>query len=60
MDNQEDVPEGQVRYWCAACQEGFLGFAGETPTQCPNGHRADDPEFAAILSDSSAAVEVEA
>ena len=44
-DHQEDVPEGQVRYWCDGCMESFLGFAGQEPEQCPNGHRVDDPEL---------------
>jgi hypothetical protein len=44
-DNQEDVPEGQVRYWCDACMASFLGFADAEPSQCPNGHRIDDPEL---------------
>ena len=47
MDNQEDVPEGQVRFWCDACMASFLGFADAAPSQCPQGHRIDDPEFAA-------------
>jgi hypothetical protein len=45
MDNQADVPEGQVRYWCDACMDMFLGFAGQKPEQCPNGHRIDDSEL---------------
>ena len=44
-DNQEDVPEGQARYWCDGCMESFLAF--EEPTQCPNGHRINDPELTA-------------
>jgi hypothetical protein len=42
-ENQDDVPEGQARYWCDGCMESFLAF--EEPTQCPNGHRLDDPEL---------------
>ena len=45
LDNQEDVAEGQVRYWCDGCMAPFLGFAGQEPEQCPNGHRMDDPEL---------------
>ncbi len=46
-EHQEEVPEGQARWWCDACMESFLVFAGEEPTQCPNGHRVDDPELTA-------------
>lgn len=42
-ENQEDLPEGQARYWCHACMGSFLAF--EEPTQCPEGHRIDDPEL---------------
>jgi len=57
LDNQEDVPEGQVRYWCDACMDAFLGFAGQEPEQCPNGHRIDDPELngAAVEGEKGAA-----
>jgi len=56
-ENQDDVPEGQVRYWCAGCLDVFLGFAGEAPQQCPNGHRIDDPEMTAAPSTEEAATE---
>jgi hypothetical protein len=57
LDNQEDVPEGQVRYWCDACMDAFLGFAGQEPNQCPTGHRIDDPELngAAVEGEKGAA-----
>ena len=38
FEHQEDVPEGQVRYWCDACMKSFLGLAGAEPEQCPEGH----------------------
>ncbi len=38
LPNQRGVPEGQVRYYCAACQEGFLVDAGTEPDLCPEGH----------------------
>ena len=46
-EHQEDVPEGQARWWCDACMDSFFVFTGEEPTQCPNGHRIDDPELTA-------------
>ena len=60
-DNQEDVPEGQVRYWCDACMASFLGFQDTQPEQCPNGHRIDDPELTSRTGlPEGAAVETEA
>ena len=56
-ENQEDVPEGQVRYWCGACLDLFLGFADVAPEQCPAGHRIDDPELTApagVTADAAA------
>jgi hypothetical protein len=52
LENQDDVPEGQARYWCNACMESFLTF--EEPTQCPNGHRVDDPELTATADAAEA------
>jgi hypothetical protein len=45
--NQEDLAEGEVRYWCLASQDAFTGFGTEIPTSCPQGHSADDPELTA-------------
>lgn len=45
--DQEGLGEGEVRWWCSACLDSFVVFGNEEPTQCPNGHRADDPELAA-------------
>ena len=42
-DNQEDLSEGESRWWCDGCMESFMAF--EEPKQCPNGHQADDPEL---------------
>ncbi|MGD9712713.1 MAG: hypothetical protein AB7V46_11665 [Thermomicrobiales bacterium] len=53
-ENQDDVPEGQARFWCDGCMESFLAF--EEPTQCPSGHRTDDPE----LNTGAVPVEAEA
>ncbi len=44
-ENQTDLPEGQVRWLCDACIKPFLVPAGEQPTECPNGHRIDDPDL---------------
>ena len=52
-EHQEDVPEGQVRYWCDACMKSFLGFAGAEPEQCPEGHRIDDPELTGAANEAS-------
>ncbi len=56
-ENQEDVPEGQGRWWCDACMESFLVFAGKEPTQCPNGHHVDDPELTATTAAGAVAIE---
>jgi hypothetical protein len=45
--NQEDLAEGEVRYWCMACQDAFTGFGSETPERCPQGHSSDDTELTA-------------
>ena len=55
--NQEDVPEGQVRWWCYGCLESFLGFTDQ-PSQCPNGHRIDDPELASAASADAVAADL--
>jgi RAMA domain-containing protein len=45
MDEQpSDLEEGQIAWWCAACQARFIAGT-ETPEVCPEGHRADDPEL---------------
>ncbi len=55
-ENQEDLTEGEVRWLCDACIKPFIMPAGEEPTECPNGHRIDDPD----LNTGAAAVEGEA
>ena len=52
-EHQEDIPEGQVRYWCDACMKSFLGFAGAEPDQCPEGHRIDDPELTGTVNEAA-------
>ena len=42
--NQQGLEEGQVRYWCSACQKSFVVEDGQEPEACPEGHRNDDPE----------------
>jgi hypothetical protein len=42
VDDQTDAPEGQVRYWCSACMDGFTAPAGVEPLACPKGH-ANEP-----------------
>ncbi len=56
-EHQEDLPEGQVRWWCDACMDSFFVFAGEEPTQCPNGHRIDDPELTAPNAAGAVAIQ---
>ena len=57
MEEQpSDLEEGQVAYWCAACQRSFVAGA-ETPEVCPEGHRADDPELTSAPSPEAVAAE---
>ena len=42
--NQQGLEEGQVRYWCSACQKSFVVEDGQEPEACPEGHRNDDSE----------------
>jgi hypothetical protein len=42
--NQQNLKEGEVRWFCAACMKGFVGTS-EQPQVCPEGHRIDDPEL---------------
>jgi hypothetical protein len=44
-ENQDDLTQGEVRWVCDACIKSFLMPAGEEPTECPNGHRVDDPDL---------------
>jgi len=44
LPNQQGLEEGQVRYWCSACQKSFLVEDGQEPEACPEGHSAQDPE----------------
>ncbi len=37
LPNQKGAPEGQTRWYCRACKQGFLVPSGETPTACPTG-----------------------
>ena len=38
MEDQVGAPEGQVRYFCTACMDGFTAPEGIAPVGCPNGH----------------------
>ena len=42
---QVNMPAGRVHYFCSACMKGFDVDGDETPEQCPEGHRNDDPEL---------------
>jgi hypothetical protein len=50
LPNQQGLQEGQVRYWCSACQKSFVVADGQEPEACPEGHRNDDAEPAATAS----------
>ena len=39
MEDQTGASEGQVRYFCTACMEGFTAPKGVEPLACPNGHQ---------------------
>lgn len=47
MDDQTDAPEGQVRFWCSACMDGFTAPAGVVPLACPEGHPNEPVALAA-------------
>jgi hypothetical protein len=47
MPDQSGVPEGMARFWCNACMDSFEAEDGKLPEKCPQGHKADDPEFTA-------------
>ncbi len=47
MPNQKGLEEGQVRYWCSACQKSFVVEGEQEPEACPEGHRNDEEEPAA-------------
>jgi hypothetical protein len=39
LKDQKEAPEGQVRYWCSACMDGFTAPEGVEPLACANGHK---------------------
>ena len=41
LDDQADVPEGSVRYFCSGCMAGFNVDDGTEPVTCPEGHSAE-------------------
>jgi hypothetical protein len=43
LPNQRGTPEGQAKWYCTACADGFLLATGETPSACPKGHSEADP-----------------
>ncbi len=36
--NQNGIPDGHVRWFCSACQKGFLVEGATIPDTCPAGH----------------------
>lgn len=50
---QDSCAEGEVAWFCSACQAGFCKPKGETPEDCPQGHpreTTDDLASAAVES----------
>jgi hypothetical protein len=47
MADQTGVAEGMARFWCNGCMDAFEAEDGKVPEQCPQAHRADDPELTA-------------
>jgi len=54
-DSQDELGEGEVRWWCSACLDHFVVLGNEEPSQCPNGHRLDDAELSATPPEAAAA-----
>jgi len=47
LPNQKGVPEGQVKWYCSACQKSFLVEGKDTPAACAEGHPLEqEDEFA--------------
>jgi hypothetical protein len=38
VPNQQNIPEGQVKWFCSACQKSFLMPEDAEPEVCPAGH----------------------
>jgi len=47
--NQQGVPDGEVRYFCSGCMQGFIEPSGERPTHCPQGHAAESDEQGQVV-----------
>jgi rubrerythrin len=59
MATQAGVAEGESRYFCSACMDGFVHEGTDEPEACPKGHRNDDPELnapAGVTADAEAQV----
>lgn len=41
IGNQGAAPEGQTRWWCSACMNGFNAEGTARPAVCPQGHPAE-------------------
>lgn len=55
-DQPSDLEEGQVAYWCSACQRSFVAGA-QTPSVCSEGHKTDDPELTSALAPEAVTAE---
>ena len=56
LRKQDGAPEGETRWYCSACQDGFLFPKNTTPAACPEGH----PRVVADESDTAGLTEAEA
>ena len=56
LRKQDGAPEGETRWYCSACQDGFLFPKNTTPAACPQGH----PRVVADESDTAGLTEAEA
>jgi len=43
--SQAGLAEGESRWFCSACMDGFVIDGTEEPQACPKGHRNDDPDL---------------
>jgi hypothetical protein len=54
LRTQEGCAEGEVRWFCSACMDGWCLPKGETPTVCPKGHpREATDELASPAGDAA-------
>ena len=57
LRKQDGAPEGETRWYCSACQDGFLFPKNTTPAACPEGHPrvvADESDMAGLTTEAEA------